>query len=263
MDLLLQGRVAAVAAASSGLGKATAMELAREGAKVAICSRDAARITQAAQEIANTTGSEVFPLVCDVSDKADCERFIAETVRHFGGLDILITNAGGPPAGPAEQMTDEHWLSAIDLNLLSTIRMVYAALPHLRASDQGRVIAITSTSAKQPLDNLILSNTTRAGVLGFIKSMANELGHTGITFNAILPGWTRTSRVDQLLANLSKTRDIPIEQAEAGITAAIPVGRMGAVEEFAAAVAFLASGRSGYINGLAIQVDGGQSKGVI
>lgn len=263
MDLHMQGRVAAVAAASSGLGKASALELAGEGAKVAICSRDEARITQAAQEIGNATGGEVFPIICDVSAKAGCEHFIAETVRHFGGLDILVTNAGGPPAGPAEQMTEEQWQLAIHLNLLSTIRMVYAALPHLRASDQGRVIAITSISAKQPLDNLILSNTTRAGVLGFIKSMANELGHTGITFNAILPGWTRTARVNDLLASLSETRHVPVAEVEAGITAAIPVGRMGSVEEFAAAVAFLASGRSGYINGLAIQVDGGQSKGVL
>jgi 3-oxoacyl-[acyl-carrier protein] reductase len=263
MDLLLQGRVAAVAAASSGLGKAAALELAKEGAKIAICSRDEARVKQAAQDIANATGGEVFPVVADVSTRTGCKRFIAETARHYGGLDIPVTNAGGPPAGPAEQMTDEQWLLAIDLNLLSTIRMVYAALPHLRASDQGRVIAITSISAKQPLDNLILSNTTRAGVLGFIKSMANELGHTGITFNAILPGWTRTARVRELLATLSETRHVPVAEVEASIAAAIPVGRMGSVEEFAATVAFLASGRSGYIDGLAIQVDGGQSKSVI
>ena len=263
MDLLLQGRVAAVAAASSGLGKATALELAKEGANVAICSRSQDRIMQAAQDLAYTTGSEILPIVTDVSTEAGCEQFIAETVRHFGCLDILVTNAGGPPAGPAEQMTDEQWQLAINLNLLSTIRMFYAALPHLRESDQGRAIAITSISAKQPLENLILSNTTRAGVLGFVKSMANELGHTGVTFNAILPGWTRTSRVAELLDSLSETRNVPVEQVEAAITAAIPVGRMGTVEEFAATVVFLASGRSGYINGLAIQVDGGQSKGII
>jgi len=263
MDLQLRGRVAAVAAASSGLGKATALELAKEGAHVAICSRNQDRIRQAAQDIAEIIGREVFPIAADVSTKAGCDHFIAEAASHYGGLDILITNAGGPPAGPAVQITDEQWLAAIDLNLLSAIRMVYAALPHLRQSDQGRVIAITSISAKQPLDNLILSNATRAGVLGFMKSMANELGHMGITFNAILPGWTRTARVTDLLDSLSQTRLSPVEEVEVGITSAIPVGHMGTVEEFAATVSFLASGRSGYINGLAIQVDGGQNKGLL
>jgi 3-oxoacyl-[acyl-carrier protein] reductase len=198
-----------------------------------------------------------------VSTKAGCDHFIAETASHFGGLDILVTNAGGPPSAPARLITDEQWLAAIDLNLLSAIRMVYAALPHLQRSEQGRVIAVTSISAKQPLNNLILSNATRAGVLGFMKSMANELGHTGITFNAVLPGWTRTARVTHLLDSISQTRNTPVEEVEASITSEIPVGHMGTVEEFAATVAFLASGRSGYINGLAIQVDGGQSKGLL
>ena len=260
MDLQLQGRVAAVAAASSGLGKATALELAKEGAQVAICSRNRDRIRQAAQDISEVIGREVLPIAADVSTKGGCDNFIAEAAGHYGELDVLVTNAGGPPAGPAEQITDEQWLSAIDLNLLSAIRMVYAALPHLRQSDQGRVIAITSISAKQPLENLILSNATRAGVLGFMKSMANELGHTGITFNAVLPGWTRTARVDDLLASLLQTRQTTIEEVESGITSTIPVGHMGTVEEFAATVAFLASGRSSYLNGLAIQVDGGQNK---
>jgi 3-oxoacyl-[acyl-carrier protein] reductase len=212
MELHLQGRVAAIAAASSGLGKAVALELAREGAKIAICSRNKERITQAAQEIAAGTGAQILPVVTDVSTKAGCDRFVQETVHFYGALDILITNAGGPPAGPAIQMSDEQWQAAIDLNLLSTIRMIYAALPHLQKSDQGRVIAITSVSAKQPMQNLVLSNTTRAGVLGFIKSLANELGQTGVTFNAILPGWTRTGRVDELLDNLSRTRNIPVAQ---------------------------------------------------
>jgi len=260
MDLQLQGRVAAVAAASSGLGKATALELAKEGARVAICSRGQDRIRQAAQELSAVSGGEIFPIAADVSTKAGCNHFIAEATSHYGGLDILITNAGGPAAGPAEQITDEQWLSAIDLNLLSAIRMVYAALPHLRQSNQGRVIAITSISAKQPLENLILSNATRAGVLGFMKSMANELGHTGITFNAVLPGWTRTARVVELLDNLSQTRQASVGEVESGITAAIPAGHMGTVEDFAAAVVFLASGRSEYINGLSIQIDGGQVK---
>jgi len=258
MDLLLKGRVAAVAAASKGLGKAVAQELAAEGALVAICSRDPERIHKAATAIAEATGSQVLPIVADVTTKAGCEDFIARTVAHFGRLDILVTNAGGPPPGPADGFSDEQWQEALQLNLLSTVRLVTAALPHLRKSDQGRVIAMTSVSAKQPLDNLVLSNAARAGVLGYIKSLANELGHTGITFNALLPGWTRTERVEELLAARARQRGVSIEEAAADILATIPARRMGTVAEFAAAAAFLASGRASYINGVALQVDGGR-----
>lgn len=258
MDLTLAGRVAAVAAGSKGLGRATALELASEGARIAICSRSLERITLAAHEIQEATGSEVLPVACDVSTRAGCDFLIDRAVQHFGKLDILVTNAGGPPSGPADSFTDEQWEQAIHLNLLSTIRMVYAALPHLRRSDQGRVIAITSMSAKQPLENLVLSNTTRAGVLGFIKSLANELGHTGITFNAILPGWTRTERVEALVASLAQTRQSTPEAVAASINATIPARRMGEVSEFAAVVAFLASKRASFVNGVALQVDGGR-----
>ncbi|MBX7237576.1 MAG: SDR family oxidoreductase [Caldilineales bacterium] len=258
MDLTLAGRVAAVAAASKGLGKAVAQELAAEGAQVAICSRSLERAAVAAHEIQAATGAKVLPVACDVSTKAGCEFFIDRTAQHFGQLDILVTNAGGPPSGPADSFSDEQWQQAIDMNLLSTIRMVYAALPHLRRSSQGRVIAITSMSAKQPLENLVLSNTTRAGVLGFMKSLANELGPTGITFNAILPGWTRTERVEVLLNSLAQTRQSTRDAEAARINATIPARRMGEVEEFAATVAFLASGRAGFINGVALQVDGGR-----
>lgn len=258
MDLILAGRVAAVAAASKGLGKAAAQELAVEGAQVVICSRSLERVAQAAHDIHEATGREVLPVACDVSTKAGCDFFIDRAVQHFGRLDILVTNAGGPPSGPADSFTDEQWVEAIHLNLLSTIRMVYAALPHLQRSDQGRAIAITSMSAKQPLENLALSNTTRAGVLGFMKSLANELGHTGVTFNTVLPGWTRTERVEVLLASLAQTRQSTREAVAASIAATIPARRMGEVEEFAAVVAFLASGRASFINGVALQVDGGR-----
>ncbi len=258
MDLTLNGRVAAVAAASKGLGRAVAHELAAEGAQVAVCSRSLERITRAAHEIQEATGGEVLPVACDVSTQPGCAFFIDRARQHFGRLDILVTNAGGPPSGPADSFTDEQWEQAIHLNLLSTIRMVYAALPHLRQSDQGRVIAITSMSAKQPLENLVLSNTTRAGVLGFMKSLANELGHTGVTFNAVLPGWTRTERVEALVASLAQTRHSTPEAVAASINTTIPARRMGEVGEFAAAVAFLASGRASFINGVALQVDGGR-----
>lgn len=258
MELMLAGRVAAVAAASKGLGKAVAQELAAEGARVAICSRDLDRIAHTARGIHEATGQEVLPVECDVSTKSGCDFFIDRAVQHFGRLDILITNAGGPPSGPADSFSDEQWEQAIRLNLLSTIRMIYAALPHLRQSEQGRVIAIASMSAKQPLENLVLSNTTRAGVLGFIKSLANELGHTGITFNAVLPGWTRTERVQELLNSNARIKNTTPEAEAARISATIPARRMGEVEEFAAAVAFLASGRASFIDGVALQVDGGR-----
>ena len=260
MDLHLSDRVAVVAAASKGLGRAVAIELAREGARVAICSRDLERITAAAHDIQAATGGEILPVVADVSTQAGCADFIARAVQHFGRLDILVTNAGGPPSGPAESFGDAQWEAALQLNLLSTLRLVYAALPHLKQSDQGRVIAITSMSAKQPMDNLAMSNVARAGVLAFIKTLANELGHTGVTFNSVLPGWTRTGRVDELLNTQSQQRHISVAEAAAGISAASPARRIGTVDEFAATVAFLASGRAGYINGVALAVDGGRTQ---
>jgi 3-oxoacyl-[acyl-carrier protein] reductase len=264
MNLHLNGRIAAVAAASSGLGKAIARELLQEGAHVAICSRDQARIEAAAAELRKITGGEVYPVVADLSTAAGCQHFIQATVQRFGGqLDILVTNAGGPPSGPIESFDDAAWQAAIELNLLSTVRMVTAALPYLKQSEQGRMIALTSISAKQPLNNLALSNATRAGVIGYIKSLANELGHTGVTFNAVLPGWTRTARVSNLLENLARTRGVTPEEVEAGITAAIPAGRMARPDEFAAVVAFLASGRASYLNGVALQIDGGLSQGLL
>lgn len=264
MNLQLDGRIAAMAAASSGLGKAVAMELLQEGAHVAICSRNQARVEAAADELRKTTGGQVLPIVADLSTLEGCRHFIQSTAMHHGGrLDVLITNSGGPPSGPVESFGDTAWQAALELNLLSTIRMISEALPYLKQSDQGRVIAITSISAKQPLANLALSNVTRAGVLGYIKSLANELGHTGVTFNAVLPGWTRTDRVADLLENLARTREVTPEEVEAGITAAIPARRMARPDEFAAVVAFLASGRASYLNGVALQIDGGLSQSLL
>jgi 3-oxoacyl-[acyl-carrier protein] reductase len=263
MDLQLQDRIAAVAAASKGLGKAVALELLKEGASVAICSRDQTRIEMAAQELRAATGRDVLPIVADLTTLEGCQRFIQTTADHFGGLDILVTNAGGPPSGPVEGFDDAQWQAAIQLNLLSTVRMVTAALPHIKQSEQGRIIAITSISAKQPLNNLALSNAARAGVIGYIKSLANELGSTGVTFNAVLPGWTRTARVTELLENIAHARSATPEEVEASITAAIPAQRMARPDEFAAVVTFLASGRASYLNGVALQIDGGLSQSLL
>ena len=263
MDLQLQNRIAAVAAASKGLGRAVALELLKEGAQVAICSRDRKRITKTAQDLSATTGREVLPIVADLTTSVGCQHFIQSTVDHFGGLDILVTNAGGPPSGPVANFDDEQWQAAIQLNLLSTIRMIQTALPYITQSPQGRVIAITSISAKQPLDNLALSNVTRAGIIGYIKTLANELGHTGATFNAVLPGWTRTARVAELLENIAHSKGTTPAAVEAGITQDIPARRMARPEEFAAVVAFLASGRASYLNGIALQIDGGLSRSLL
>ena len=264
MDFLLQGRIAAVAAASKGLGRAVARELLLEGAHVAICSRDQARIEAAATALHQETGGDIHPVTADLTTPEGCQHFIKATAQHFGGqMDILITNAGGPPSGPVDSFDNSAWEKTIELNFLSTVRMVSAALPYIRQSDQGRIIAITSISAKQPLTNLALSNATRAGVLGYIKTLANELGHTGVTFNAVLPGWTRTARVEELLKGLASTRDITPEQVEADITSAIPAKRMASPDEFAAVVAFLASGRASYLNGVALQIDGGLSQSLL
>ena len=263
MNLQLTGRIAAVAASSKGLGLAVARELLHEGASVALCSRHQARIDEAAQKLRAETGGEVLPVVADLSTLQGCRHFIESAVQHFGALDILVTNAGGPRSGPVTSFDDAAWQEALQLNLLSTVRMVSAALPHLRQSPQGRVIAITSISAKQPLNNLVLSNATRAGVIGYIKSLANELGHTGITFNAVLPGWTRTARVDTLLESLAQARNTTPQQIEAGITASIPAGRMATPDEFAAVVTFLASARASYLNGVALQIDGGLSQSLL
>ncbi len=263
MDLGLQGKVACVAAASSGLGKASAMELAREGARVAICARHEARLQQAAREIAEATGVDVLPVVADVTVAEDATRFIRAAVERWGRLDIVVTNAGGPPTGTFEDFDEQAWVEAFNLNFMSTWRLVREALPHLKQSDNGRVIAITSVSAKQVLPNLILSNAIRAGVHGLVKSLAQELGPYGITVNAVCPGPILTERLISLFEKAVEERGITMEEAQAAWTSQIPLGRLGQPEEFGAVVAFLASARASFVNGALLQVDGGMIRGIM
>jgi len=263
MDLGLAGKVACVAAASSGLGKASALELAREGARVAICARNKDRLERAAREIEEATGGDVLPVVADVTVSADAQRFIQTAVDRWGHLDVLVTNAGGPPTGTFESFDEQAWLDAFNLNFLSTARLIYAALPHLKAAGGGRIIAVTSVSAKQVLPNLILSNAVRAGVHGLIKTLALETGPHNITVNAVCPGPILTERLQGLFQRAVETQGITMEEAQRAWISQIPVGRLGQPREFGAVVAFLASERASFVNGALLQVDGGMVKAIM
>jgi 3-oxoacyl-[acyl-carrier protein] reductase len=258
--LQLRGKVALVTAASKGLGKATAWQFAREGAKVVICARSEA-VEKAAAEIANDTGAEVLAVRADVTQQTDIETVIDTTVETFGGLDILVTNAGGPPAGTFDDTDLAAWESAVNLNLLSAVRLVKYALPHLRQSTAAAILTITSTSTKQPVKNLVLSNSIRLAVIGLTKTLSQELGQDQIRVNSILPGWTYTERVEELInARIAKTGQT--KEAEiASINAAVPLGRMGKPEEFANVAVFLCSPAASFVNGVMLQVDGGLNAG--
>ena len=256
MDLGLKDKVALVTAASRGLGKATAREFAREGAQVAMCARSNG-IESAAQEIAQETGARVLSLRADLSKPADIDSLVASTLDEFGRIDILFINAGGPAPGVFLSFKPEDWEAAVGLTLLSAVRLCYAVVPHMLQQGEGSIVSSQSYLVKQPLDNLILSNSLRLAVIGFIKSLANELGPKGIRVNSINPGWTSTERVEQLVADRAARNNPSPEQEAAKITSEIPLGRMGTVEEFARAAVWLASPAASFIHGHALMVDGG------
>jgi len=246
-----------VAASSAGLGYASALTLAQEGCRVAICARRPEKLESAAQSIREQTGVDVLAVPLDMSQKDAPARFIQATVDHFGQLDIAIANAGGPPSGTFTEMTDEQWHQALEQNLMSAVRLFRAALPHVQASDQGRLIAITSISAKQPLDGLLLSNAARAGVHGMAKTLSRELAPTGVTVNIVAPGITRTDRITELAEQTAAREGITVEEAYARRAASVPMGRLGDPMEFGAAVTFLCSKQAAFISGVALPVDGG------
>jgi 3-oxoacyl-[acyl-carrier protein] reductase len=262
MDLGIKGRTALVTAASRGLGWAVAQRLSMEGAKVAICSRDRDRIEEAADKIKSQTKGDVRAFAADVTDHERVKELAGEVADIYGSLDILVCNAGGPPAGLHHEFSMNDYRAALELNLLSTINLCYEALPLMKDRRWGRIIAITSVAAKQPLDNLILSNTARAGVLGFIKTLSNQVAQFGITANSVCPGYTKTERVQELGRKFVSDGKGSEEDFYEKLIASIPAGRVGTPEEFAQAVAFLASEGAGYITGVALQIDGGFYRGL-
>ena len=262
MDFGLAGCAALVAAGSRGLGRASARALAREGASVALFSRTAAAAEKAAQEIAAETHARVLGFAADATKAADLERAVAETVRAFGRLDVLVTNAGGPPPGTFGTLGDADWQRAFEVNLMSAVRLIRAALPHLEKSGRGRVILLSSTTVKQPIDGLILSNAVRIGIAGLAKSLANELGGKKITVNQVLPGRIDTDRVRELDEARAKSTGTSADAVRRQNEQQIPLGRYGDPDEFGAVVAFLASTQAAYLTGATIQVDGGATKAV-
>jgi len=254
MEFGLKNKVAFVAASSQGLGKSVALELAQEGANVIICGRNAEHLEKAKQEIERQTDREVLAIAGDLSVGAEREQIIKSALQTHNTIDILVTNTGGPPTGKIEELKQEDWDKAYNQLLASAVGLINGFLPGMKQQRWGRIISITSMAVKQPVNNLILSNSVRASVVGLIKTLSNELGMYNITVNNVMPGYTETERLKELIENNPSFASAKTE---------IPLGRFGKPEEFAAAVAFLASDRASYITGVSLAIDGGWIKGIL
>ena len=263
MDLQLKGKTALLTGASRGLGYATALTLAREGCRVAVNSRNEENAKAAAEKIVSESGTQAIGLAGDVSKVGVAEKLIEETVHTFESLDLLFTNAGGPPAGAFESFDEEAWQKAIDLSFTSHVRLIRSALPHLRKSKIPSVLTVTSYTVKQPLPNLVLSNSIRLATIGLTKSLAMELGPDGIRINSILPAWTETERVTDLMAFRARNNNSTIEEETRKQALESPLGRIGQPEEFANAAVFLLSPAASFITGVMLPVDGGFIKGTL
>ena len=258
MELGLRGKRALVLAASRGLGYATALGLAREGCLTAICSRDREHIEQAAEQIHRETGTPVIPIVADVSREAEVQRLVAACVEHLGGLEIAVHNAGGPAAGTFFKLGNDQWYQAFNQNLMSFIWLVHAVVPEMRKSRYGRIVAIGSSSVKQPIPDIVTSNALRTGLVGLIKSLSKELGQDGILVNMVAPGRIATERITEIDSAAAARSGRSPEEVHRASVAQIPLGRLGRPEELANAVVFLASEAASYITGTTLLVDGGR-----
>jgi 3-oxoacyl-[acyl-carrier protein] reductase len=257
MDLGLRGARVLVTAASQGLGAAAARRFSLEGAEIVICSRNLEQLQATAAEINAESGNPVYTHAVDVTDAAAVDRLVKNSVDMMGGLDALVTNAGGPPAGRFDALDQKTWEQATQLTLLSAVTLIRASLPHLRQSTQAAILAVTSISAKQPIDNLLLSNVLRPAVVGLTKSLSQELGPEGIRVNSIMPGWTATERVAQIMETRATQNGTTVEEEYAKVGQGAALKRTGSPEEFANAAVFLCSPAAGFITGVAMPVDGG------
>ncbi len=262
MDLKIKGKVALVAGASAGLGLAAAKALFEEGALVAMCSRDEERITKAAHSISKKA-EQVLPVVCDLTKPGDIDKFVSAAINAFGKIDIVLTNAGGPPLGQHDTVDEETWSLGYNLTFMSAIRLIERVVSGMKERKFGRIILSTSLSAKQPIDSLLLSNTYRSGLLGYAKSISKELAPHGITVNTVMPGYTKTERLNYLAEGLAEKTGRSTDDIFAEWENKIPVGRLGKPEEYGSLVAYLASENAAFITGSAFAVDGGQAAGVL
>ena len=263
MDLGLKDKAALITGASAGLGFAAASALAEEGARVAINSRSMGNLKKAAEKIKKMTGIMPVTIEGDVSIPGEAEKIAARATKEMGSVDILVSNAGGPPAGKFLEVNKEAWLKASDLTLHAAINLTRAVVPGMIEKKWGRIIYITSVAVKQPIENLLISNTLRAGLTGFAKSISIDLGKHGLTVNTVCPGYTETERLVHLAEVESEASGKTIEEIYAGWAASVPAGRLGKPEELGSMVAFLASEKASYVNGTTIQVDGGYIKGLL
>jgi 3-oxoacyl-[acyl-carrier protein] reductase len=263
MELGLKDRVALVCGASKGLGRAVAEGLAREGAKLAICSRSRDHIIQTASQVATEFGVEVLGIAADLSDAQEARAFFQEARKHFGKVDILVTNAGGPPSLPFDEISDAQWKKAFDLTLMSAVILIREALPLMKENGYGRIVNLTSVAVKQPIEGLILSNSLRTGLVGLAKTLSTAVASQNITINNVCPGYTLTERVKELSEGTALRKGISVEDVIREWESQIPMGRLGRPEELASLVVFLASEKASYMTGTTIQVDGGYYKGLM